>query len=394
MRTKGHRQDRQRPHRSVHGASRVIGQVLGFGCALAGSAALTLPLGCSSSNSIQGGGDAGAGSTCANPPAVTGDAFCKSCTPASQASPAQCTAARTVDACCTWVQAPKVELARGTGLHYFSDTDPTVNLGCLTAPATLGTPKAVTLSGHVKLFSHGGDSAGVKIEIFKEGASGALGDLVGQAFITTTNDTTDPAQVVTWLNACPTPDGCKFRSFTYPNVPTETPLIIKTSDAAAGNTWAEFYDYNVYFANGTIDTAQEVHYDPSAVAATDIATVAATVGITIKDGQGLLAGEVHDCGDVRLAGATVDTDLAHEGPLSYFTDNESNPLPDQGRAPSGQGTSHLGLFGALNIAPHTPLRVTALGKKDGQVVVVGTYVVQTFPNAVTALSLRGRRPWQ
>ena len=366
------------------------------GFALAGGVAVVASAGCSSSNSIHGGGDAGTSGGCSSPPAVVDTDYCKTCTRSAQASPAQCTPSRNVDACCAWVQAPTVDLSRGgADLHYFGGSGP-VDVGCLTTPPALGTSQTVTLTGHVKLFSHGIDSAGVKIEIFKEAKDGALGALVGQAFVTSNNDTTDPAQVVTWLNACPTPDGCKFRSFTYPNVPTETPLIIKTSDSAGGSTWAELYDYNIYFANAAVDTAQTVHYDPSAVAATDIGTVAATIGITIKDGQGLLAGEVHDCGDVRVSGATVDTELAHEGPLSYFTDDETNPLPDQGRAARGQGTSKLGLFGAINIAPNTPMRVNALGKIAGQsgVVLLGTYVVQTFPNAVTALSLRGRRAWQ
>src|SRR5438309_951218 len=79
----------------------------------------------------------------------------------------------------------------------------------------------------------GGASAGVKIEIFKEGANGALGDLVGAAVTTTADDTADPPlqPLPTWSSKCP-PEGCKLRSFRYASVPTETPLIIKTSDAA------------------------------------------------------------------------------------------------------------------------------------------------------------------
>jgi hypothetical protein len=30
----------------------------------------------------------------------------------------------------------------------------------------------------------------------------------------------------------------------------------------------------------------------------------------------------------------------------------------------------------------------------GQTVLLGAHVIQTFPGAVTALSFRGRRPWQ
>jgi hypothetical protein len=369
--------------------------------ALVFASTVLVPLGlvaaaCSSSSGSGGGGGGGTGA-CATPPTLTDADYCKSCTPASSATPAACTAARPVNACCTWVATPTAEIARGLNLHFFSGTDPALNLSCLTTPVKLDTPKTATVKGWVKLFSSGNDSAGVKVEIFKEGANGALGDAVGTPYVTTADDTNDPPLMPkpTWLDKCPQPDGCSFRSFTYANVPTETPLIIKTSDAAGGTTWAELYDYDIYFANTQLDANNTVaNYYANAVAATDIRTVAAAVGINVKPGMGLLAGEVHDCGDVRLSGAQVDSDLAHDGPMFYFSDQESNPLPDQTRNARGQGTSTLGLFGALNMPTGTPIHISAVGKVQGQTTLLGTYTIQTFPNAVTAISLRGRRPWQ
>ena len=60
------------------------------------------------------------------------------------------------------------------------------------------------------------------------------------------------------------------------------------------------------------------------------------------------------------------------------------------------------LFGGINIPVGMPLRVTAVGTcptgqstcKAGSPVMLGTYVVQLYAGAVTALSIRGRRPWQ
>ena len=80
--------------------------------------------------------------------------------------------------------------------------------------------------------------------------------------------------------------------------------------------------------------------------------------------------------------------------MFYFGENEADPLPDKQRGPAGQGTSKLGLFGALNLATGTPIRISAVGKHAGQDVLLGTYVVQTFPGGVTALAFRGRRAWQ
>jgi hypothetical protein len=349
---------------------------------------------CSSSNStptlVEGG--TSSGGTCEGAPVLGKADYCKSCTISPSASPNSCRAPRTVDACCTFVQPPSQELARGTGLVRSSSTDPTLQLGCLDDPGSLGTSKTITLKGYVRLFSSGSDSAGVKIEIFKEGENGALGAAVGTP-VSTTKESPALDPKPTYLKKCPD-GGCTYRAFTYVGVPTETPLIIKTSDAAGGEQWAAFYDYNVFFANSAVGAGDVIEdYQPAAVAATDINTVASAAGgFTVKQDKGLLAGEVHDCGDVRVSGATVDTDVAHEGDMFYFGENEADPLPDKSRG--ALGTSKLGLFGTLNLATGQPIRVSALGKQNGQTVLLGTHIVQTFPGAVTALSFRGRRPWQ
>ncbi len=354
---------------------------------------------CSSSKPTVAAGDGGAGATCAAPAALESATFCSTCSFSGSANPATCRDNRPVNACCAWVQEPKREAQRGLDLHDFGAKDgvTTPNLDCLTNPVALGTSKTVTLKGFVKLFSSGNDSSGVKIEIFKEGANGALGELIGAAYTTSNDDMKDPPQMPlpTWSSKCPT-DGCRLRSYTYPGIPTETPLIVRTSDATGtGNTWSELYDYNIYIPNSAVDGSNVAPYNPSAVAATDVNTVASAAGgFTIKPDKGVLAGEVHDCGDVRISGAMVNTDLPHEGEMFYFNDVEENPLPDKTRAPQGLGTSKLGLFGALNIDTGVPMRISAVVKSGGKDVLLGTYTVQLFPGAITALSFRGRRPWQ
>ena len=348
--------------------------------------------GCSS-NTIasfsEDGGAEGGAAGCSQQ--VAKDDHCASCTAPSNASPTSCKAPRTVNACCTYVAAPSQEVARGTGLNRYSSTDPTLKLECLDDPGALEAPQTVTIKGFVRLFSSGSDSVGVRIEVYKEGPNGTLGEKVGQAV-----DTKDTDAVLepkpTWLKKCPE-GGCSFRAYTYAGVPTETPLIIKTSDVnATGKRWKELYDYNILFRNKAIKDGVIAH-DPAAVASTDVNTVAAAAGgFSPKDDKGVLAGEVHDCEDVRLSGAMVDTDVPHEADLFYFGDNESDPLPDRQQA--RDGTSRLSLFGALNFATGVPIRVTAVGKLKGETVLLGTHVVQTFPGAVTALSLRGRRPTQ
>src|SRR5205085_2263292 len=142
--------------------------------------------------------------------------FCKSSTISDNASPNTCKPGRNVNACCTFVQAPTQELARGTGLVRNSSDNPTLDLGCLDAPATLGASRNVTVKGFVRVFSSGGDSAGVKVEIFKEGANGALGDAVGTPAVTTTDGkffTDGQGKKPEYLKKCPD-GGCTFREFT------------------------------------------------------------------------------------------------------------------------------------------------------------------------------------
>jgi hypothetical protein len=360
-------------------------------------ASLLVATACSSTNSTplaDAGTGTGTAATCENAPVLNKADFCNTCTLSASASPNACRGARNVSACCTFVQAPTQELVRGTGLKRNSSDDPVLQLGCLDAPGEVGTPKTVTLTGHVRVFSSGGDSAGVKIEIFKEGPGGALGEAVGTPVLTTDDNAKNPPlePKPEWLKKCPD-GGCIFRAYKYAGVPTETPLIVKTSDAVNGESWAALYDYNVFFTNAKVKAGDEVDYEPAAVAATDINTVASAAGgFTVKADKGLLAGEVHDCGDVRVSGATVDTDVAHDGDMFYFGENESDPLPDKSRG--ALGTSKLGLFGTLNLPTGQPIKISAVGKSGGQTILLGTYTVQTFPGAVTALSFRGRRPFQ
>jgi hypothetical protein len=323
--------------------------------------------------------------------AGTGGNLGAACPPVTP--PPTCLESKPVAACCAWVQDPKTELARApASLHNFGQPSgqPAVDLSCVTTPATPGTPQTVTLTGYLKVFVGGdSDSAGVKVEVYQEGADGALGALVGTAV---TTDTNSPSRTNTWLSGCPT-NGCIERQFTYAGIPTETPLIIHTSDALGAQRWYPFYDYNIYFSNSQVSNGQ-VTYDTTAVGTTDPSTVTATLGTSVSSSKGLLAGEVHDCGDVRLSGATVNTDYHAETEVFYFGDDETNPLPDLTRTTQGVGTSQLGLFGALNYPPGVPIHISAVGLQNGQRVLVGAYTVQVFAGAVTGLSLRGRRPYQ
>jgi hypothetical protein len=334
-----------------------------------------------------GGGSSGGGNCGTTTVEDTNLQTCAGCSPNGS-----CSSAAPLDACCDWVAEPKDVLIDGTGLHRYSAPAGTLPvLSCLSSVTPLGTPQMVTLTGYVWLFSSGQDSAGVQVDVFTENSpntDGSIGSTPIGTYTTTTMDPIDPTDT-SWNTECS--NGCSYRQYTIQNIPTETPLVLKTSDAG-GMQWATLYDYNVYFSNSDAMSGS-VSYDAEAVAGPDLTTVAQTVGQTIQPGMGLLAGEVHDCTDVRLGGATVASNASNNPQVYYFTSDESNPLPSL----SQTDTSTLGLYGFINVPTGTPVRVSAVAQDPanaGQYLMLGTYNVQVYSGAVTALVLRGRRPWQ
>jgi hypothetical protein len=309
--------------------------------------------------------------------------FCDACT----RTPDACTAQRPIDACCVYVPAPARELTRGTHLSRNSASDPRVDLGCLRDPGKAETSRAVRVTGFVSAYRGGLDTKDVRIQIFREGPNGALGELVSEPYTTSSKDATST-------------EGCLFgpcvrRAFVYQAVPTETPLIVKTGNVrVGGGTWADRYEYNVVFRNAQVRDDGTVDYEAVAVDPNDVVTLGATAGGIYADpSMATLTGEVLDCGGVRLGGALVETSARHQGPMIYFGEKESDPVPDTQAAFAGYGTSRVGTFSALNVVPGTAARVSVVGKYEGETLLLGTQTVQMFPGAVTALSFRGRRPW-
>ena len=245
----------------------------------------------------------------------------------------------------------------------------------------------VTISGVAEIFAHGCASTGLSIEVWTVNRSGGADDgkldtMVGSS-VTTPSDCTSAAtgMQVTTANCTPVYE-CIY---TYPNVPSETELVIKTS----GTGWTPLYDYNNYIPTAAIKSGAWTH-DVQALASDDYGAIAASaLGAPITAGKGAVAGEVHDCGDVRLKGATVDINVARQEQIFYFTTDESDPLPDS----SATATTALGLYAALDVAPG-PLSVGAVGLVGGKVTTVGYYKVRAYADSVTTLTFSGVRPYQ
>jgi len=279
------------------------------------------------------------------------------------------------------------------------------DLGCFMEGSrpTRGDVQMVTVYGVADVFGNGGDATNISIEVYEEGPDGTLGPLLGTG-MAVVGDPAGPCTEteIQYENDEPV-DERQLGFYLIPNIPSETPLIVKASGDPG--FWRDIYAYNVYILNDEVEAAPAAdacetvaavegplwEYRPRVLSTSDWTSIPLSAGLVegIRAGSGAVAGEVHDCSDVRLEFAQVGTSpLAVSQP--YFNDNPDNPLPQPGRS---EGTSLLGLYAALDV-PEGPVDVAAIGRLDGQTVSLGWYRARVFAGAVTSLSLRGLRAHQ
>ncbi len=272
---------------------------------------------------------------------------------------------------------------------------------------TAGTPQMVTIWGYVRVFGNGGNSQHIKVSVYRVAADGNPGELIGA----TVSDITSPGSGMEDVFS-PSRDRVLFTrqtgGFQIPNVPTETELLVVTegdpADAQAAGLWSHrIYDYNTLLSNGQVDMdtapagingTHKVRFLPRVISNSDWTAIPATATLTsgITRGRGAFAGEVHDCDDVRLANASVDSSprRAWDGPVVYFSDNDTNPLPDLSR----DATSLLGTYALLDLDPGV-VRVAASGyDANHRLIHLGSYRARVFADSITLVTLRGMRPWQ
>lgn len=282
--------------------------------------------------------------------------------------------------CGVAVQRPGKELSRSVDVEEYSGSGPP-DLGCFD-PANypkLEATQTVTMEGIVKIFSHGCESKNVEISVFEVTDAEPAATPVAAPVTTAADCTVDG--LMSTNDDCGTRYECKY---SYPGVPTEKELVVLTK----GSLWAPLYQYNIFIPNGEVQNGKWTH-DLRALATDDYSVIPqAAIGGPITPGNGAIAGEVHDCGDVRLTGATVDVDVQKKI-VTYFTSNEDKPLPDL----AATSTSVLGLYAALDVAPGKA-SVAAIGLVNGQVTTLGYHRVKVFPDSVTSITFRGVRAFQ
>ena len=197
--------------------------------------------------------------------------------------------------------------------------------------------------------------------------------------------------------------------YAIPNLPTNEFLLVRTIGLSDGEpdtaheTWAPLIQYNVVLSTAAractgspddncLDAAAvggpAFHLNVNILSRGDYRTIpGCTAGLPagVSPGKGVVAGEIHDCTDVRIKNAQIGF-----APLplrmTYFNGNPVRTLPDLARRE--MGTEVDGLFAGFDLPPG-PIHVVALGNVGDAVTLLGEFTARIWPDTVTIVGLNG-----
>lgn len=194
--------------------------------------------------------------------------------------------------------------------------------------------------------------------------------------------------------------------YTIANVPTNTPLVIRVTgmNNASDATWATTVAFNVFLstedppcadasATDCLDLADaaapKYQLDVNALAESDYMLLPVVAGLPggITAGEGAVAGEVHDCDNIRVDNVQVSVTPASDR-FTYFNGNPVKTVPDPKRATLG--TDRLGLFAALNEKPGK-VSLTAAGAPAADLALTsfGSFDAFVYPDTVSIVNVNG-----
>jgi hypothetical protein len=319
-------------------------------------------------------------------------------------------------------------------------------------PNEPATPATVTMTGWVSVFSSGPNSDGITIQVYDADILNAAASLDSATPIAQTTVTLDQTSFMNNARFCPDPNSdfgrtdttcypqtndcgtscpeasqlkgtrfclntnCQERlrvelRYEIPNVPTNKFLAVRTTGPgkASDTVWGQLVQYNVYLSTAARACAKPEGTDPNdteclrpavggasarfernvkVLSKSDYMTIPVTLGTSITPGFGAVAGEVHDCDDVRLENAQVSFDIP-PAVRSYSNGNPNHTVFDLGL--EDVGTSRLGIFTGINMMPGF-VDVEGWGRLNNAKAFLGKYRVKIWPDSVSTMIINGGRP--
>jgi hypothetical protein len=313
-----------------------------------------------------------------------------------------------VASCCTCLKLPLEDAGRAscTDMSDSCGSGP-VDIACLKPDGypTPATPETVTAHGVVDVFATGQNSDGITVEIYAENDDGTLGELLGATTSTADcaaheSELPVPHEIGSEATYCPgvcqekKPDTDQCRDLGYfaiSGIPTNTALVVKTSGSAI--TWRDTYAFNIWFFDDDVEGGK-VFLKAPCLSMDDWRNIPIAAGDVggVAPGRSMVAGEIHDCGDVRVYYVTVGTNPRPDR-LTYFDGQEDKTYPEYGR--SDYGTNLDGLYAAIEMDADQTVWVTAVASIPGEgYVSMGWAMARTFADSLTFVTLRGTRPDQ
>lgn len=284
------------------------------------------------------------------------------------------------------------------------------DLSCVGNPRSVGAGQNMTLEGCVDVFGVGNDAkSGTEVKIFAADADPATGTPIASGVVAVRNQasTLDCEGADATAPAC-LAFNCGSKGYYRLNAPVPTHEVLNmTVTHPTDSTIIDTYLYGLFFFNEEISDGAVFYEAPMIFRSTwdSIPTLGGrqiTGGQDVTDGSGnaVIAGEIHDCNDVIIEGASVNIP-AFDSTMSvaYFDGDPDDPKPDLRRIT----TASDGLYTVLNV-PTTAganehvvaagIREAGCTGDDCTCVSAGSRTIKTFPDSVTIVTLRGDFPTQ
>jgi hypothetical protein len=284
------------------------------------------------------------------------------------------------------------------------------DLSCVGAPRTVGAGQNATVEGCVDVFGVGNDAKrGTEVKIFAANVDPSSGTPIASGTVAVRNDASTLQCDAGDENApaC-LAFGCGSKGYYRLDapVPTHVPLNM-TVKHPTDSTVIDTYIYGLFFFNEEIGDGVVNYEAPMIFRSTwdSIPTLGGrqiTGGQDVTDGVGraVIAGEIHDCNDVIIEGASVSIPaLDSTMSIAYFDGDPEDPSPDLRRIT----TASDGLYTVLNATTDAGANehVVAAGIREAGCTgddctcqSAGSRTIKTFPDSVTIVTLSGDFPVQ
>lgn len=292
-----------------------------------------------------------------------------------------------------------------------------LELACMGEPEVLGQSTSVRLQGCIDVFGLGGRAEpGIRVEIFsadkdpKSDAPDIGSTTIG---VTTMAPGLDCAGADAGSAPCLALECTKEGAYVMENVPVHVPLIMKAY-LPGDNSVIETYTFGVVFGAGdarVVDVAgvPTVKYSANVIYRSTYDTIPTLAGRQVEGqqfigdglGRGVIAGEIHDCADKVVQGATVTTSQADASTkITYFNGNVDDPKPDLRRSSTGADGLYVVLNASTDAGTNAHVVSAAIldpsctdaSDETCQCVSMSSRAVKVYPDSVSIVTLRGDLP--